>query len=156
MEPEQAITESAVLKLAQQAAEEQAVELVELKLAGRGRRMLLRITIDRHGGVTLDDCAKYSRRIESMLDSEDIMKGPYVLEVSSPGLDRPLTSLADFEKNTGKLARVATKESIVSQNVFVGIIEAVDGDMIKLTVEQQERIIPFENIVKARLEFKIR
>lgn len=150
------IVEQKVSELAMQVAEEHGFEIVGVDLLGRGRRMLLRVAIDKDGGVTLDDCEMFSRSLDTLLDVEDLIHGAYTLEVSSPGLDRPLNTLKDFEKSIGKLVRVITKEKVDNQNFFVGRIIEVAGNLIRLSTEKKEINIFFDNISKARLEIEIR
>ncbi len=99
-------------KIAGQAAKEGEVELVHVEIAGIKRDMVVRIYIDKEGGVTLDDCSGISRKIEAVLDVEDFIPSKYVLEVSSPGIERELYSLDDFKKFTGQLAKVKMKREI--------------------------------------------
>lgn len=115
----------------------------------------MRITIDSEHGITLDDCEYFSKSFGALLDVEDPVRGPYTLEVSSPGLDRPLRSPGDFEKNIGRLARVITIDKIDNQNFFVGRITGIHGTLITLSVHDREIGIPFENISKARLEIEL-
>jgi len=143
-----------VLKLAKQVSDEQGVELFDIELLGRGK-LLLRVMIDKEGGITLDDCERFSRSFEALLDVEDPIPMSYTLEVSSPGLDRPLKELKDFEKNIGKLARIITMEKIENQNIFIGRILKVSSDFLKLLVHGREIDIPFDKISKARLEVEI-
>ncbi len=143
-----------VLKLAKQVSEEQGVELFDIELLGKGK-LLLRVMIDKEGGITLDDCERFSRSFEALLDVEDPIPMSYTLEVSSPGLDRPLKEMKDFEKNIGKLARIITIEKIESQNLFIGRILKVSSDFLKLLVHGREIDIPFDKISKARLEVEI-
>ena len=141
--------------LADSVASEYGVGIADIELTGSLRRPTLRIFIDKEGGITLDDCEKFSRAFSAVLDVEDPIRVPYVLEVSSPGLDRPLKRLRDFEMNIGKLARVVTKESIENQNFFVGRIKEVKGDSIILVIESDREIdIPFGKVSKARLEIE--
>lgn len=156
MDTKQSIVEETVLSLAGQVAEGQNVEVLEARLLGSGRRMLLRVTIDRSGGVTLEDCERFSRSLSALLDADDSLQGPYNLEVSSPGLDRPLTALKDFERHKGKLVRIITKDRIDNQNFFLGRVIGVIEDMIRLSISGEERDIPFENILRARLEIEIK
>jgi len=143
--------------LAGSVAAEYGVEVVDIEFAGSMRRLTVRIFIDKTGGVTLDDCALFSRAVSAVLDVEDPIKSSYVLEVSSPGLDRPLKRLRDFEMSAGKLARIITRESIERQNFFVGRITEVRGNIIKLTMKDNVAIeIPFENVSKARLEIELK
>lgn len=156
MDTKQSIVEETALKLASQVAEDQSVEALEVKLSGRGKGTLLRVTIDRSGGVTLDDCERFSRRLGLLLEAEDSLQGSYNLEVSSPGLDRPLTALKDFERNKGKLVRIITKDKIDNQNFFLGRIIGITADLIQLDINGEERNIPFDNISRARLEIEIK
>lgn len=156
MDKKRAIVEELILKLAGQVAEGQGVEVIGVNLLGSWNRMLLRVTIDKDGGVTLDDCEKFSRNLGSLLEIEDPVQSAYTLEVSSPGLDRPLTTLKDFEGNIGRLVRVVTKEKIDNQNFFLGRIIGVVGNIIRLSIDKEEREIFFENISRARLEIEIK
>jgi ribosome maturation factor RimP len=129
-------------------------EVVLLEIKGKGRT-IVRVYVDQPGGVTLDDCERFSRNLGALLDVEDPLPRSYTLEVSSPGLDRPLRNIKDFQKNSGKLARVITLEKIENQNFFVGRIKEVAHDLIKLSVSNREITIPFENISKAKLEVEL-
>ena len=144
-----------VLKLAEQVADDQGVELFDLELLGRGK-LLLRVMIDREEGVSLNDCESFSRSLEALLDVENPIPASYTLEVSSPGLDRPLRNFEDFKKHIGKLARIITAEKIENQNLFIGRILDVDSDFVKLSVHGRELDIPFEKISKARLEVELK
>ena len=143
--------------LAGSVASEYGVEIYDIELAGSLRRPTLRIFIEKEGGVTLEDCEKFSRAVSAVLDVEDPIRASYVLEVSSPGMDRPLKRPRDFEMNIGKLARVVTKESIEKQNFFVGRIKEVRADrVILLAADEREIEIPFEQVSKARLEIELK
>lgn len=144
-----------ILELARQVADEQGLEVFDIELLGKGK-LLLRVVIDKEGGVTLDDCERFSKSFGSVLDVEDLFPGPYTLEISSPGLDRPLKGIKDFEKNIGKLIRIATVEKIENQRFFIGRIMKVDSDFVKLLVNKREIDIPFEKISKARLEVEFK
>ena len=144
-----------VLKLAEDIANEQGVELFDVEILGRGK-LLLRVMIDSEEGITLDDCERYSRSLEALLDVENPIPVSYTLEVSSPGLDRPLRNLKDFEKHAGKLARIITAEKIDNQNLFIGRILDVNSDFVKLFVHDRELDIPFNKISKARLEVELK
>lgn len=148
--------EDRVMELARQVAVGHGVTAEDVQLLGRGRRTLLRVTIDKEGGVTLDDCEAFSRDIEALLDVEDPMGGPYTLEVSSPGLDRPLRNINDFRKNTGKLARVITRQKIDNQSFFVGRIVGVDDERVRLLVGDREVEILLMDISRARLEVEMK
>ena len=144
-----------ILILANQVADEQGIEVVDVELFGKGK-LLLRVVIDKEGGITLGDCESFSRSFEAILDVEDPVPGSYTLEVSSPGLDRPLKEIRDFEKSTGKLARLVTTEKIENQNFFIGRIIEVSKGLIRILVHEREITIPFEKIAKARLEVELK
>ena len=144
-------------ELADSTADEYGVQVVHVELAGNLRKPIVKVFIDRENGVTIEDCEKFSRALSAVLDVEDPIRTPYTLEVSSPGLDRPLKEIKDFQRNAGKLVRLITKESINKQNFFIGrIIEARD-DNLKLLLENKDEIsIPFSQISKARLEIEFK
>ena len=143
-----------IFQLAEQVAEEQEVELFGIELLGKGN-LLLRVFIDKDGGVTLDDCQRFSKSLGIVLDVENPIPGSYTLEVSSPGLDRPLRDLKDYEKNMGKLVRIITREKIENRNFFIGRIAGIHRGMIQLLVGEQEMSIPFTNISRASLEIEV-
>jgi ribosome maturation factor RimP len=141
--------------LAKKIADEYGVEIFDIDLFGKGK-MMLRVIIDKEEGVTLDDCESFSRRLGSLLDVEDPLPCSYILEVSSPGLDRPLRNIKDFEKNTGKLVRIITKEKIENQSFFMGRIINVNDNLISLSMINREIVIPIEKISKAKLEVELK
>ena len=143
-----------IFQLAEQVAEEQEVELFGIELLGRGN-LLLRVFIDKDAGITLDDCERFSKSLGIVLDVENPIPGSYTLEVSSPGLDRPLRDLKDYEKNMGKLVRIITREKIENRNFFIGRIAGIHRGMIQLLVGEQEMSIPFTNISRASLEIEV-
>lgn len=118
--------------------------------------LLLRVFIDKEGGVTIDDCELVSHEIGAVLDVEDPIPASYTLEVSSPGLDRPLRNPEDFKRFSGKTIRVTTYSPVDKQTFFIGdIIEAGDNDVVLLLPRDRRVVIPYSNISKARLEVKI-
>ena len=145
-----------ITELALSTAEQHAVEIVDIELAGSSGRPLIRVFIDKESGVTLEDCAKFSRALSALLDVEDPVPSAFVLEVSSPGLDRPLKRVRDFERSVGKLVRIITREMIENQNIFRGRITRVEGDTITLFFNDKEIDIPFDQISKARLEIELK
>jgi ribosome maturation factor RimP len=149
-------TKERILKLAAQVADGQGISVVDVEMTGSVRKPTVRVFIDKEGGVTLDDCERVSRGLSALLDVEDMMRSSYVLEVSSPGLDRPLRDPGDFEKSVGKLARVVTKEGIDNRTFFIGRIQGVKADRLLLTVGEGEVYeIPFDRISRARLEIEL-
>lgn len=134
-----------------------AVESVELK--GSGRSRVLRVIIDKEAGVGLADCEAVSRELGAILDVEDFIPGAYSLEVSSPGLDRPLKSPADFKRQMGKLVRAVTKAPIAGQTFVIGrLMEAGDTEFVLRIEGKKEQIlrIPYEALDRARLEVEFK
>jgi ribosome maturation factor RimP len=144
-----------IRRLAEEVADQEDLELVDLELT-RGRKVVLRVFIDKEGGVTIEDCERMSRALEALLDVEDPIKESYILEVSSPGLDRPLKGRHDFIRNMGKLARIITKDKVEMQNFFIGRIEGADENGIFLNLGKKTVFISYDNISRANLEVEIR
>jgi ribosome maturation factor RimP len=131
---------------------ELGLELVEVQYRREKNGWVLRLIIDKQEGVSLDDCTAVSREIGQLLDIEDFIDQAYNLEVSSPGLDRPLKSIADFQRFIGRRAKIKTNEPIAGEHVFVGKIQQTMGETIILEVGRKELTIPFAVVSKARLE----
>ena len=150
--------EEKVHALATRVAEEYNFEVVDMQLWAKGKRTLLRIFIDKEGGITLDNCETFSRGFEALLDVEDPITGPYTLEVSSPGLDRPLKNPKDFKKNLGKMVRIVTKEKINNQSFFVGRLEGANDQSLRLSLTdgKGEVDIPVTIISRANLELELK
>ena len=149
-----------VEQLLQPILDAMGLELVELEFKKNGRSYVLRIFIDKPGGINLDDCAEVSRELSVQLDVEDCIPGRYTLEVSSPGLDRPLKKEQDFVRYQGRLAVVKTSALLKDEKgsprkTFLGVIEGVDaGEVVMRLKEGPQARIPFEMIAKAHLEFE--
>lgn len=103
------------------------------------------------GGMTVDDCARISRTVSAVLDVEDPISGPYRLEVSSPGLDRPLVKIGDFERYAGFEAKVEVHQPINGRKRFRGRVMGVDGETVKVLVEDAEMEFPYSEIHRAKL-----
>ena len=132
------------------------IELDNIELSNERGRLLLRVFIDKKEGVTIDDCELVSREIGSVLDVEDPLQRAYTLEVSSPGLDRPLKRPEDYKRASGKTARVVTHEPIDKQTFFIGdIIDAGDMEIVLLLPKDIRVTIPYKNISWARLEVNV-
>lgn len=148
--------ETRVRSIAEKAAVDRKFELVHVEIAGTKRDVVVRVYIDKPEGVTLDDCSQISRDIEAVLDVEDIIPSRYVLEVSSPGIERQLYSLADFKRFTGKLAKVKTKIEIDGQRTFVGTITSVKDDRISLKDKTRGAVeFDYVNVDKANLKIDL-
>lgn len=128
-------------------------ELVGCELLPQGRQMLFRIYIDGPNGVKIDDCTEVSRQISAMMDVEDTFQDKYILEVSSPGIDRPLFELDHFRKYIGRQVRIRLYSPIEQRRQFKGILQRVDGEDIYILVDtsEQEVKLPFSAIEKANL-----
>ena len=132
------------------------IELDDIELSKMQGKALLRVFIEKEGGVTIDDCQYVSRDIAAVLDVEDPIPCSYVLEVSSPGLDRPLKTPKDFKRFAGKNVRVITREPIEKQTFFVGeIAEAGDNEIALLLPKNKKITIPYNTISRARLEVEV-
>lgn len=126
-------------------------EFVGGELEGYGRGGVLRLYIDSEKGVTLDDCSRVSYQVSAVLDVEDPIQGHYNLEVSSPGLDRPLFEIAHYQKQIGNRIKLRLCAPIRNRRKFVGILVRVDGNDIHLLVDQEEWVLPFSTIEKANV-----
>lgn len=125
-------------------------DLVAVELVGGARRPVLRLSIDRPGGVGADDCARVSVRISPLFDEADPIEGAYDLEVSSPGIERPVQRLADFRRFAGYRVRIRMEEGLPRRR-YTGTILAVDEDDVLLEVDGQEHRLPFGGIDAAHL-----
>ena len=125
-------------------------ELADLD-AHFGRRGLLRLFIDRDGGVTIEDCQRVSEQIGAWLDVEDPLPGSYVLEVSSPGFDRRLRKLAHFERFSGEQAKIELRDARDGRRRFTGRLAGVEGSEVLLEVDGELTRLPFDDIAVARL-----
>ncbi len=152
--------------LAGEVGENLGYEVDDLEILGGEGRTLLRIIIDtlgaqaegsgdRPAGITMDDCAAFSRDMSALLDVDNPISGRFTLEVSSPGLDRRLKKPRHYEKNLGKLVRVVPTQMVAGRNFLVGRLLEADKDTIRLSVEGEEVVIPLDQVKKARLELEI-
>lgn len=138
-------------------AEENNLELVHSEVLGSKRNPVVRIYIDKPDGVTHQDCSTVSRQIEAVLDTEDYVGSAYILEVSSPGLERELYNLKDFEKFTGNPARVKTNAAIDGQKNFRGrILKVEDEEIIFDDKTRGEVRFPYSAVAKANLEIDLK
>ena len=150
-----------VTALAQPILESMGLELVDIEFGRFGPDAVLRLFIDKEGGVMLDDCAELSRELSLLLDVEDAIACTYTLEVSSPGLDRPLKKQADFDRFTGRLIKVRTYQPFLDNSgnkrkTFLGKLEGLVDGIVKITLtEGQSASIPIERVAKANLEFEL-
>ncbi len=142
-----------VREIAEQAAVDHGVELVHAEVAGPEGSPIVRLFIDKPGGVTHDDCSKISHQLSTVLDVEDFIHSAYVLEVSSPGLERGLYKRADYERFAGSQAKIKARSPINGQRNFRGRIVGVEDENVIVVDQTSGRVeIPLEGIVKANLE----
>lgn len=145
-----------IREIAAGSAKRNDLELVHVQAKGAKNNLTIRVFIDKKGGVTHDDCVKVSREIESVLDAEDFIPSTYLLEVSSPGLERELYSLKDFEKFAGEKAKVRMHAPIDGQRNFRGRIVKVDGEKIVFEDKTSGEVsFSFGDVAKANLEIDI-
>jgi ribosome maturation factor RimP len=136
------------------------IELVDIEFRKEGQGMVLRLFIDKSGGIMLDDCAAVSRELSELLDVENIISVEYNLEVSSPGLNRPLTKPADYERYVGKLVKVRTYEMIADEagnrrKTFLGELAGLKDGVLSIRLKEGSTVaIPFDKVAKANLEFE--
>jgi len=148
-----------ISRRAAKVAESHGLELVDVELFRAGKRRVLRIYIGKREGVTVDDCANVSRELGTLLDAENVMQDEaYVLEVSSPGLDRPLFSAEQFSRFIGEEARATLREPIEGlgpKKLVVGKLEDVGEQSITLDADGKSRSIPLDLIVQAKVDVRL-
>ncbi|HHF6717122.1 TPA: ribosome maturation factor RimP [Haemophilus influenzae] len=149
-----ATLEQNLQEMLQDAVEDLGCELWGIECQRLGRFMTVRLFIDKDGGVTVDDCADVSRQVSAILDVEDPIADKYNLEVSSPGLDRPLFTLPQFERYIGQDIAVHLRIPVMERRKWQGKLERIEKDMITLIVDDQEQILVFGNIQKANVVAK--
>ena len=130
----------------------QGFELVDLEYQRESQGWVLRIYLDREGGVSLEDCAGVSHEVGTVLEVKDLIPNPYVLEVSSPGLTRPLKKPQDFNKFRNQLVKIKLFEPLDGRKNFKGTLLGLEGNKVRVEVDQQVFELPLERIAKANLE----
>jgi len=141
--------------LIERVARRENLELVHWDLVGPPGGLLLRIDIDKPGGVTHGDCQNLSKQIETVVDVEDVIPTAYVLEVSSPGIERPLYKPEDYQRFAGSRIRLRTSEPINGQRTFHGKLDGITDNKVLLEADNAGHLeIPYESVVRANIEFK--
>lgn len=134
--------------------EEAGFELVDVEYVKEAGTWYLRLYIDKEGGITIDDCETVSREFSDKLDEEDFIQDAYIMEVSSPGLGRPLKKEKDYKRSLGKEIEIRTYRPIDKQKEFFGILTAYDEKQVTITLENQEtRVFQKAEIALIRLAF---
>ena len=149
-----ATLEQNLQEMLQGTVEDLGCELWGIECQRTGRFMTVRLFIDKEGGVTVDDCADVSRQVSAILDVEDPIADKYNLEVSSPGLDRPLFTLPQFERYIGQDIAVNLRIPVMERRKWQGKLERIENDMVILIVDGQEQVLVFGNIQKANVVAK--
>ncbi len=142
---------TAVERFARPVLDDMGLELVEVQFRRESGGWILRLFIDREGGINVDDCASVSRQISAYLEVEELIEHAYNLEVSSPGLERPLKKIDDFVRFAGRKARIKLKEPIDGQRVFFGLLGPVHENKLTLDVDDRQMEIDLDAVARARL-----
>ncbi len=144
-----------VRDIAERVVGSEGLELVEIQLLGEGKGRLLRITIDKPGGVSHSDCELVSQQVGTILDVEDVVPGGgYRLEVSSPGLERRLKGARDFQRFVGKQAKVVLKEPVEERRTWEGTLADLSGDVVRLELAGGRSVqFRLDQVQRANLKF---
>ncbi len=149
-----------ILRLAEPVAEAEGLELIDVECNRMKSRWLVRIYLDKEGGVTLDDCTGMSQQLGDILNVHDVPPGPYTLEVSSPGLDRPLVRDKDFTKHTGCKVDIRLREKLDGIRHFrgrlTGFLEEEGQKILTVEVAGKTYRVPKAMVAKARLEYEFK
>lgn len=138
-------------ELAEPLCEAEGFELVHVEYQRETGGKVLRLYVDKPGGITLDDCVYISRQMSDLLDVNLESEEPYSLEVSSPGVDRPLAKEADFERFEGNVAKIRVHQPVSGRKSFKGVLLGISEGHVNLLVDKETVAIPFQAIAKARL-----
>ena len=131
---------------------EMGFNIVQVRISGK-KKLSMQVMVERQDGqgMTVDDCAAVSRAISALLDVEDPIDAPYTLEVSSPGIDRPLVRVGDFQRFQGFQAKIETTRPFDGRRRFKGVLLGVDGDTVRMMVDGKEVDFSHPDIHKAKL-----
>ncbi len=127
------------------------LELVDVEYKKEHHGWVLRVFLDKPGGINIEDCQEVSRLLDEKLDLEDPIPGSYSLEVSSPGLERPLTKTQDYERFAGRLVQIRTYKGLYGRKRFQGVLQGLQGEKVLLDFEGEMIEIPLQLIAKANL-----
>jgi len=147
---------SKVTEIAERAGASESIEVIETLLLGSGNNRVLRIFIDKPSGVTHADCEFMSMQVGTILDVEDVIPGgSYKLEISSPGVERPLKKASDFERFVGQKAKIVLSEPVDNQRAWIGVLAGFSDGHIKLDPGAGRTVsIPLAQVRKANLKFE--
>ncbi|MTV50462.1 ribosome maturation factor RimP [Heliobacillus mobilis] len=145
--------EDRVTAWTQPIVEELKLELVDVEWIKEGGHWFLRVYIDKEGGVEMEDCQEVSRRLDDILDREDPITHAYSLEVSSPGIDRPLKTERDFERFRGEKIRITTFAPVAGSKEHIGELIQKTSEGITIAGDNEEKTIPLDQVSSVRLHF---
>lgn len=146
---------SEIIRVLEPIADQNGLEVVEVTLKSEGGRWILRVTIDCETGVTVAHCTMISRELSVHMDVEDLIPVRYHLEVSSPGLNRPLKNERDFERFAGRSVKIKTHRSISGMKKIQGILEGIDDGIVQIRVDNGNLLeVSLEDMSSARLDYK--
>jgi len=130
-------------------------ELWGVEYVPQGRHSVVRVYIDSPAGITVDDCAAVSEQVGSVLDVEDPIAGEYTLEVSSPGLDRPLFTLEQYAGYAGETVEVRLRSAFEGRRKYKGVLRGVEGEDVVIQLGDEEILLPYGTIEKARVQARV-
>lgn len=146
-----ATREETIRKIVEPVVAALGYQLWGIEYLGQGRHTLLRVYLDKEGGINIEDCAEASRHISSILDVEDPISSEYTLEVSSPGLDRTLFTLEQMKAYVGSTLKLRLTENFEGRRNFSGILKDVMNDEVVLVADGSELVFPYELVEKASI-----
>jgi ribosome maturation factor RimP len=154
-EPKRIVNE--VSLLAEPLLHESGMEMVDVEFLFESGRWILRVFIDKEKGVTVDDCASVSRELGDLIEAKNIIDYRYVLEISSPGLNRPLRKESDFMRSIGKMVKLKMSKPVNKRKTFTGRLTNVRGGMISLLVDGNNLVeLAVNEIDKARVKYEFK
>ncbi len=154
MEPIQAQIHQQVEEIAESLLTSEGMELVDLEYRREGRRWVLRLFIDKEGGVNVDDCARISRELGDLLDVKDVVPQAYVLEVSSPGLNRRLRKREDFSRFAGRKVQLRLVSPIDGRKNIQGELVGIEGEKVVVAIPEGRFSVALKDIAKANLIYE--
>jgi ribosome maturation factor RimP len=143
-----------VMELLEPILDERGYELVDVEYLSKHGKWILRIYIDKNGGITIDDCAQVSGELGDLLDIKEVIRHEYVLEVSSPGVNRPLKKEKDFARAIGQKIKVTMSAPINGRRNFNGYLRAFQDQTLDLEIEGKRTSLPWQEIEKANLVYE--
>lgn len=145
-----------IIELIEPIINEESCELVDVHVTHEEGRKIVRVFIDKEGGVILEDCSRVSHAIEDVMEVEDVVDGKYHLEVSSPGLNRPLRTVEHYQKVLGQTVQFATKEKIDGRKRYKGILKDVSASNVVVEIDNKDFTVPLTEIEKSHLVYEFK